>query len=172
MCANEEMIRLSCREIRSAEDMAAAYGIYRSNPDYFRLTAGRLPELADVAADREALPEGLDPGQKRFLLYCLDGVPVAVLDLLAGFPRADTLHIGLLLVDGTRRRQGIGKLLVTALARQAEAEGFRRLRLGVVAGNCGGRAFWTAMGFHTVDTVESCPAPDRRWTVEIMERPL
>ena len=102
----------------------------------------------------------------------VDGVPVAVLDLLAGFPRADTLHIGLLLVDGTRRRQGIGKLLVTALARQAEAEGFRRLRLGVVAGNCGGRAFWTAMGFHTVDTVESCPAPDRRWTVEIMERPL
>lgn len=172
MCVNEEMTGLSCREIRSAEDMAAAYGIYRSNPDYFRLTAGRLPEPSDVAADREALPEGLDPSQKRFLLYCLDGVPVAVLDLLAGFPREATLHIGLLLVDGTRRRQGVGRALVSALARQAAANGFRRMRLGVVEGNHGGLAFWTAMGFRTVDTVDGCPAPDRRWTVEILERLL
>lgn len=162
------------REIQTEEEIALAYQIYRSNTEYFQLVSGKAPTRQDVLNDKSACPPGVSPTQKKYGMYLAEesGDPVAVVDVLEGFSNPETYYIGLFLVDGSRQRTGLGTALYEQLEAHARECGFQRMRLGVVNTNHKARAFWKAMGFAWVKTVESTLHEGSGWTVEIMEKNL
>ncbi len=184
-------------EIKTELDVDRAYRIYRSNEEYFQLVSGKAPSRPDVLNDRDACPPDVPLGQKKYGMYLLAAYkggradsrmgaehrshgdndnssyePIAVVDVLEGFPDEKTYYIGLFLIDGTCHRRGLGKALYKQMESEAKLRGFERIRLGVVDTNHGARAFWKAMGFVWVKTVDSTLHEGSGWTVEIMEKNL
>ncbi|MBP3701622.1 MAG: GNAT family N-acetyltransferase [Lachnospiraceae bacterium] len=160
------------QEIQTKEDITLAYELYRSNTAYFQLVSGKSPTRQDVMDDRDACPPGVFPTQKKYGMYLLDGIPVAIVDVLEGFPDPEVYYIGLFLIDGKHHREGLGRALYEQMEAEARVQGFRRMRLGVVDTNHRARSFWQAMDFSWVKTVESTLHEGSRWTVEIMEKNL
>lgn len=122
-----------------------ALAVYHQNLDYFALTA-EIPSLASVAQDRAACPPQLDPEQKHFFLVTFEKRPMAVVDLLTGYPEDISGYLGLLLI--AEHRQGHGQKILAQLEDWLQDQGFQRLELGVLAHNTPALAFWTAQSFH------------------------
>ena len=96
------------------EDTAQILALCRSNPLYYR-HCGTEPSEADIRQDMTLLPPGAAPEDKYFLGYFHGDRLAAVLDLIDGYPSAETAYIGLFMVDGRFSGQGIGSRLVEEL---------------------------------------------------------
>ena len=94
----------------------------------------------------------ITPSKRKHWKICTDPVSYThlVADLVAGYPDAQTLFIGLFVVGGGAQGKGLGRRLMTELAARARAKGVRHLRLGCVEENTAGHKFWLAMGFRDV----------------------
>lgn len=160
------------RQIETNQDILQAYEIYRTNGKYFRLVVGKDPELQDIGNDRAALPERVSREKKHYGLYWKDGRAVAVLDATEGFPEPDTLYIGFLMVNGNIHRKGIGRTLYEQIEEKAIQMGYSRIHAGVEQRNEKGRAFWIAMGFREVKSVETKSPYGTDWLVHVMEKKL
>ena len=152
------------REVGEA-DLGPVLALLERRPDYFALD-GSAPTLDSLRADLAALPPRCAVEQKHYAAFWRDGRPEAVLDWVEGYPREQTLWIGLFLVDGTLSRQGLGKRLMSALPGAAYDGGMDSLRLACLKGNEGGHRFWEAVGFRDLRDGQST---DGR-PVTIMER--
>ena len=110
------------------EDTAQILALCRSNPLYYR-HCGTEPSEADIRQDMTLLPPGAAPEDKYFLGYFHGDRLAAVLDLIDGYPSAETAYIGLFMVDGRFSGQGIGSRLVEELLEELKTAGFSRVRL-------------------------------------------
>jgi ribosomal-protein-alanine N-acetyltransferase len=68
--------------------------------------------------------------------------------IACGWLVVDELHVTLVAVDPARRRQGLGRRVLSGLITAAQGRGARRATLEVAAGNAAARALYTAVGFH------------------------
>ena len=163
---------LICRRVETEADVEEAYRIYLSNPEYFLLVSGHIPERREIYRDREVRPPETELRCKSFGLWSLEGENVAVTDHLEGYPEDDVLYLGLLLVDGGRHRQGLGRRICREIEEMARRRGFRRLRLSVMEDNCAGLAFWRAMGYQEIRRTEQRVAGEKLHQILVMEKPL
>lgn len=131
------------------EDLPQVLALYQSNPEYNALALDSPPTLETCREDRTDLPPGRLPEHKLFLGYFQGERLAAVWDLVAGYPEESTLYLGLLELDGTHQRQGLGSRLVRALLSLGKEAGFAAVRLGCLEENRWGFAFWSKMGFTT-----------------------
>ena len=140
--------RLPEWEIREVEeaDLEPVLTLLKRSPDYFALD-GSTPTLDSLRADLTALPPRCTAEQKHYAAFWRGGKPEAVLDWVEGYPREQTLWIGLFLVDGALRGQGLGRRLMSALPGAAYDGGMDSLRLACLVNNEGGHRFWEAVGF-------------------------
>ena len=140
--------RLPEWDIRAVEeeDLTAVLALLQTNPDFFALD-GRQPDLASLRADLSALPPRCAPEQKRYAAFWREGKPEAVLDWVEGYPREQTLWVGLFLVDGRLQGKGLGRTLMSALPGAAWDGGMDRLRLACLKNNEKGHRFWQALGY-------------------------
>lgn len=67
--------------------------------------------------------------------------------MASGWQVVDELHITLVAVDPARRRQGLGRQVLTALLSHCQAQGSERATLEVAAGNGAALALYQALGF-------------------------
>lgn len=139
-----------CRLCRlGPEDAPQVLDFLQSRMDYFTC----IGEALTPQSVREGLtvrPPHTQAGQKWYVGLWREGALCAVADLVAGYPDAQTLFIGLFVVGGGAQGKGLGRRLMTELAARAGAKGVRRLRLGCVEENTAGHKFWLAMGFRDV----------------------
>lgn len=133
------------REVQE-EDLEAVFTLLQSAPDYLALD-GRRPDLDRLREDLAALPPRCARSQKHDVVFWRDGKPEAVLDWVEGYPREQTLWIGLFLVDGSLQGKGLGKRLMSALPGAAYDGGMDRIRLACRKDNEAGHRFWGALGF-------------------------
>jgi len=137
--------------LRDPEDRGRVAALSAACPDYAAMVTGLPPAASDGDDFFDARP----PGRTRESVLKLgvrdddDGLS-AVLDLVMDYPAPGVWYVGLLLIHPGSRGRGMGRSLVTALGVYARAKGAESLRLGVVAGNAPGLAFWSRLGFAVV----------------------
>ena len=73
------------------------------------------------------------------------------MSVLEGYPDADTLYVGLLLVDEKFKRKSIGTTIIKALFTIAADMNFKNLKLSVQENNISGLNFWKKIGFYEIN---------------------
>ena len=87
------------------QDIAA---LCAGNPLYYKYYGSPAPAAEDIRADLEALPPGKSKRDKYYLsAYGPDGRLTAVLDLVVGYPDAETAWIGFFMLDAGLQGRGL-----------------------------------------------------------------
>lgn len=133
------------------------------------------PEPHRVDSDG-AESDGAEPtGPHVHLLGAFDGKAlVGLVQMVTRWPRSETAHIGLLLVDERARGTGIGRLVhEQARARAAQDPQLTTLRLAIVDTNAGAAIpFWHRLGYAPTGEQHPYAAEALSSTARIWERPL
>ncbi len=152
----------------SQSDLPALLALCLGNPQYYAFL-GEEPTLDALAAEMVELPPGCLPDQKFYLgFFSVDGVLVAVLDLVRGYPADGCVFIGFFMVDFSRQGGGVGSSLILRILNRLRDEGVVCVRLAYVEGNEQSRRFWEKCGFVEVGT----PVDQGEYRVVPMERRL
>lgn len=128
-------------------NLATYEPVFYSNDEYYYLTDGH-------SATRELCEDTLCdyPPYKMYSVgVSQNGQPISFLSILEGYPDADTLYIGLLLVDGKFKRKSIGTTIMKALFTIAAEMTFKNLKLSVQENNISGLNFWKKLGFYEIN---------------------
>jgi GNAT superfamily N-acetyltransferase len=122
------------------------------SPSYFLSTEGRLPdpESIELWFSEEELPWGCTREHHFVYGILLDEEVIGIAHVLAGCRDPAQATIGLLLLSEKHQGQGLGRAVYELIQRQIVDWQMTSCRIGVVANNAGGLAFWRAMGFVTV----------------------
>lgn len=160
------------REVRPA-DVSALQRLMLSNPGYTRRVEGGAVG-ANAARDvLAALPPGVERNQKWDLGVWEGDLLVAFADVIVGWPGPSTAHIGLLMTDGAREGQGLGRMLHTAIVEELlELRTVETLRLSIVDTNATvAEPFWIKMGYSANGEVVSYESGAVSSTARIWVRP-
>lgn len=127
-------------------DFEALFALYRSNQSYFDYFS--LPLTREhLRKDMTILPDGCHREQKRFLVYCDQKRPVAILDLIEGYPDDKTCYIGLFMTATELHGRGVGSEIITALCGALNDCGYDAVRLAYGKRHLPAVRFWTKNGF-------------------------
>ena len=156
------------RTLDPITDLDAVEDLYSRAADYWILADRRPPDRPKAAAFFTDTPPGCDPAASHRLGLFQDGRLVGVAELSFGFPLPGDAYLGLMLLDATRRGQGLGAWFLAEV--QARAAPAPCLYLAVLQANPRGRAFWERNGF--ADTGVSGHDADTGHTLHRMVKPL
>ena len=159
---------LLIRPLDPVADLDAVEGLYLRAADYWILADRRAPDRQKAAEFFTDAPPDCDPAASHRLGLFQDGTLAGVAELSFGFPLAGDAYLGLMLLDATRRGQGLGAQLLAEV--QARAAPAPRLCLAVLQANPRGRAFWQRHGF--TDTGVSGHDAETGHTLHRMVKPL
>ena len=120
--------------------------IFYCNQEYFLITDGRL-------ATRQDCIETIEYG-KNFpedMYYCigfsLNGEAIALLSIFEGYPEADTLYIGLFLMNEKFKRKLIGTKMINSIIDESFNAKYNTIKLSVQDNNISRCSFWRKLGF-------------------------
>ncbi|HEU0036343.1 MAG TPA: GNAT family N-acetyltransferase [Kofleriaceae bacterium] len=146
-------IELAGHELRrvTAADEPALQAMLASDPAYFRLAEGAPPRPTEAHEVLTELPPG-HPAERKHVwaLFAADG-PLAVIDILEGYPDAESWYLGLIFVAPAARDGRLGTTILASLAEHVVESGGTKLRLAVVSANLGARRLYDRLGFTFVD---------------------
>ena len=130
----------------TAADLDALYGLCQSQPDYYRHLGEPLTR-EKLARSLTALPPQACRENKHFIGFWQQGSLKAALEIIFAYPDAQTVLLGLLMVDKSAQGAGIGSNIVQNLAAFSAKTGCREIILSYAEGNAQSRAFWLKNGF-------------------------
>ena len=127
-------------------DVPMLYAWMLRNDQYFRYCGGSTtPER--VRQDLTLCPPGTTPAQKHYVGFFDAGTLVAVMDLIDGYPDADTEFIGFFMMNRELQGQGTGTAIVRDVLAALRALGYTAVRLGIDKENPQSNHFWRKNGF-------------------------
>ena len=127
-------------------DVPMLYAWMLRNDQYFRYCGGSTtPE--HVRQDLTLCPPGTTPAQKHYVGFFDAGTLVAVMDLIDGYPDADTAFIGFFMMNRELQGQGTGTAIVRDVLAALRALGYTAVRLGIDKENPQSNHFWRKNGF-------------------------
>lgn len=131
-----------------------AYDICAGNPLYYQycppfVTKDSLWETISY------LPPDKELNDKHFFLLMLNQEPIAVIDLITGYPAKSIAWLGLFMLSVAHQGKGLGSQLIVELCRDLKQKGYQEVRLGWVKGNPQAEAFWLKNGFEVIEEKNS-----------------
>ena len=127
-------------------DVPMLYAWMLRNDQYFRYCGGSTtPER--VRQDLTLCPPGTTPAQKHYVGFFDAGTLVAVMDLIDGYPDADTAFIGFFMMNRELQGQETGTAIVRDVLAALRALGYTAVRLGIDKENPQSNHFWRKNGF-------------------------
>lgn len=127
-------------------DVPMLYAWMLRNDQYFRYCgSSTTPER--VRQDLTLCPPGTTPAQKHYVGFFDAGTLVAVMDLIDGYPDADTAFIGFFMMNRELQGQGTGTAIVRDVLAALRALGYTAVRLGIDKENPQSNHFWRKNGF-------------------------
>jgi GNAT superfamily N-acetyltransferase len=137
--------------IKPVTDTAANRGeverVVMACAEYNWLIEGNAPSPQAVEDFFASYPPGLSLACKHNLGLYLGDELVGIADLAHGWNAPHKLHIGLLMIEPSARRHGLGRLAMAHIERLALSLNATALRIAVIANNAQAFEFWEAMGF-------------------------
>jgi len=127
-------------------DVPQVYMLCRRNPLYYQYCPPFVTEDS-IRKDMAALPPGKTADDKYYAGYFDGQRLIAVMDIIMGFPDADTSLIGFFMTDASIQNKGVGSRIVTDLCTYLSQLGISCIRLGWVKGNPKAEHFWHKNGF-------------------------
>ncbi|HET8656320.1 MAG TPA: GNAT family N-acetyltransferase [Longimicrobiaceae bacterium] len=153
-------------------DEDALQEVFQAGGDYFLEVTGR-PEPDEDAAVREIASTINVPGRRVALVSLAEsGEDVGALGWWGHHPEPDIALLGMLLVVPERRGAGVGREALGALEGVLAADGIRRLRTGVGAGDTAKHALLRALGFHPLDERTHVTLDRGRLMIALFEKEL
>ncbi len=128
------------------EDAGAVLALAAGNELFYRYHPP-LPDRGSILSDMTALPPGKGPEDKYFLGLFQGERLTAVMDLILGYPEADSAWMGWFILSPACQGRGVGSSILRDVEAALRAAGFRELRLAVDRGNPQSWAFWTKNGY-------------------------
>ena len=129
------------------DNLGDVFWLMRSNRRYYR-ELGESPSMGWLTTLVGKTPEGAEPNNRHFVgFFGEDGGLVAVMDLICGYPEADTAHIDWFLVAADKQGQGVGSGIFADVRAAMAAQGYTRLELTIPERAERGIAFWQSQGF-------------------------
>lgn len=129
----------------TAEDAPEILALCAGNRLFYQYEAP-TPTLESVLRDMTLLPPGKSLEDKHYL-GCYDEAGLAaVMDLIDGYPDAETAYLGLFMMEASRQGQGAGTSLLEELCSALPRFGFRELRLCYRKANPQASHFWLKNG--------------------------
>lgn len=153
-------------EVLSDNDIPTLYAFCRENRKYYEYMKSE-PTVESLMEDLKATPPGISLSDKHFVGFYKAGTLVAILDLIAGYPSADTAFIGWFMIGSSLHGTGIGSQIISELIRLLRNKGFSHVRLGCIKDNVEGLGFWRKHGFLPCGENES-----ESYTIVIMQLEL
>ena len=128
------------------DDAALVHALCAGNPQFYRYSPAECSE-EQVLRDMAIAPPGIPPSQKHYVGYFDGDALIAVMDLIDGYPDADTAFIGFFMLAGERQGRGAGRAIIGEALAYLRAVGYAAVRLCIDEGNPQSTAFWTKHGF-------------------------
>lgn len=133
-------------EVVTTDNMENYENIFYSNQEYFLITDGHPANKQNIV-DTIEYGNDFPHGMCHCLGFSLNGVAVAFLSFFEGYPEADTLYIGLFLMDSKFKRMSIGTKIISTLIEKAFRSQYTSVKLSVQDNNISGYLFWKKLGF-------------------------
>ena len=137
------------------EDIPLIYRLCASNPQYYRYCPP-APTAEGIREDLTALPPGVEPSCKYFVGLRQDGVLAAVLDLILGYPKRETVWIGFFMMEKTLQGQGNGSRMIDEACGFFSEQGYERVELAYAKVNEQSSHFWRKNQFLETGRQVSC----------------
>ena len=138
-------------------DIPEVFALCQGNPLYYQFCPPFVTKES-IQRDMVALPEGKTEKDKHYLGFYLEDRLIAVMDLIAGYPKAETAFVGFFMVDQAWQGKNIGTGIISEACCALKEAGFSEVGLGYAKGNTQSEAFW--LKNHFVKTGVEKPAGD------------
>lgn len=131
-------------------DIPWLYELCRGNPLFYRYHPPFVT-VEDLKEDQQVLPPGKTKDDKHYIGFFSGGQPMAVMDLVLGYPQPDTAFIGFFMMEAKCQGKGIGSGIIGEVCTGLAQWGYRRVRLATDRENPQSNAFWQKNGFLFVE---------------------
>ena len=143
--------RYSVRTMTDADaDVLLAF--CKENTQYYQY-CGKQPSRELILSDLHITPPDTPISAKHYVGFFDDGILVAILDLIDGYPDSSTAFIGFFMMNQKRQGRQIGSGIVQELCQYLKQTEKKRVLLGIDKGNPQSTHFWKKNGFVVIREV-------------------
>lgn len=147
-------------------DVDGILAIYRENPQFYRYCEAK-PTRAQVLSDLRVAPPGIGQENKYYVGFYDKETPVAVMDLIDGYPTPEIVYIGFFMMNRALQGRGLGSEIIREVAAYLKQTGRAAIRLAIDRENPQSTHFWRKNGFRVVKEVDR-----NGWPMLVAERAL
>lgn len=135
------------RVVRLTENqLEDIYALCQGNPFYFERM--KSPVTYDsIRNDMTALPPGKEASDKYYVGFYDGDRLIAIMDIIDGYPEAETAYIGLFMTAADVQGRGVGTQIVSDMLHYMKQLGFTTAKLGYVKDNPQSEHFWYKNNF-------------------------
>lgn len=94
---------------------------------------------------------------------------VGLVDIVKDYPEKDVWMLGLLLVDPSERKKGLGKLIHAEIVKLVKSESGKKIRIGVLENNKNALEFWMLLGYEFIKESRMSKTDERNKTILVFE---
>ena len=157
--------RYSVRILEEA-DIEMLVEICKQNTVFYEYTEAR-PTKENILDDMKATPPGIDMQDKYYFGF-FDGLElVAIMDLIARYPKAEIAYIGFFMMNPQYQVKQIGTAIIDEVIDYLLSTGKTSVRLAIDKGNPQSTHFWKKNGFDVLSEADV-----NGWTKLVAERKL
>lgn len=135
-------------ELVTLDNLNSYENVFYYNKEYYLITDGHFATKQDCIDTIEYGNNFLED-----ICYCIgfssNDEAIALLSVFEGYPEADTLYIGLFLMNEKFKRKSIGTKIISSLIDESFNAQYHSIKLSVQDNNISGCSFWRKLGFKT-----------------------
>jgi len=137
-------------KILKEEDICHIKSLCERSKDYFFMDQGVEPNELTAIEILESLPPKIQKEDKHVIGYFdKEKGLVALVDLIKNYPTLKEWTLGLLLLDPSFRKKGIGAQIHKKIVSWISAQNGTSIRIGVLENNKAVN-FWEKIGYHSI----------------------
>ena len=125
------------------------------------------PTIEQVLNDLHITPPDIAMSDKYYVGFYEDKTLVAVMDLIDGYPNADTAYIGFFMMHSAYQGNQIGTAIISEVIAYLRSIGKTAVRLAIDKGNPQSTHFWKKNGFEMISEADV-----NGWTKLVAEKSL